>query len=323
MGIKMRFFDKIKEPIFLRDSNSDRKISELQQLLRYAPNELTEQIELEMKYLEAGTFGENTIKFELKNSHIPMYVLHDLYFEYGDLSAQIDFLLITRHNIYVIECKNLYGDIEITSNGDFIRTFTFRNFKKKEGIYSPITQNKRHLELIKKIRSNEFNNVISKSLFEKNFNNYYKSIVVLANPKTVLNAKFAKKEHKDNVIRADQLSYYIMKTDSNSSNDFSEKEMEQLAQFFLSQNKINTLDYAKKFKEIAKAFEAKMQNIDNTQRTTSKLNNLDSAVTKELLVCSKCGSTMVKRKSTKGSNIGSEFYGCTNFPKCKNTISIK
>jgi hypothetical protein len=34
--------------------------------------------------------------------------------------------------------------------------------------------------------------------------------------------------------------------------------------------------------------------------------------------CSKCGSDMVLRKATKGKNSGSEFWGCSAFPKCKN-----
>jgi hypothetical protein len=59
----------------------------------------------------------------------------------------------------------------------------------------------------------------------------YSSIVVLANPKTVLNDKYAIKEQ---VIRADQLIEYIKKakedTDMNSSSD---KHMLQLAQFYL------------------------------------------------------------------------------------------
>jgi hypothetical protein len=35
-------------------------------------------------------------------------------------------------------------------------------------------------------------------------------------------------------------------------------------------------------------------------------------------VCS-CGFAMIKRKNTKN---GTEFYGCSNFPICKNTVSL-
>ena len=107
-----------------------------------------------------------------------------------------------------------FGNIKINSFGDFIRTVSFGRRTKKEGIYSPITQNRRHLELIKQIRGAEKGNFLSKALFKKNFYNNYRSVVVLANPKTVLNARYAKKEVRDQVIRADQLAEYIRKADA-------------------------------------------------------------------------------------------------------------
>ena len=33
--------------------------------------------------------------------------------------------------------------------------------------------------------------------------------------------------------------------------------------------------------------------------------------------CPKCGSKLVLRKATKGSNAGRNFYGCSAFPKCR------
>lgn len=38
-----------------------------------------------------------------------------------------------------IECKNLYGNIEVDSQGNFTRTVSYGKYYKKEGIYSPIT----------------------------------------------------------------------------------------------------------------------------------------------------------------------------------------
>ena len=38
--------------------------------------------------------------------------------------------------------------------------------------------------------------------------------------------------------------------------------------------------------------------------------------------CSKCGAEMVLRKATKGKNVGDEFWGCSTFPKCINTIKV-
>lgn len=120
-------------------------------------------IEKDIKYTEYGIAGEKNIEFELKNSHMPLYVLHDIYLKWEELSAQIDYLVFTPKICFIIECKNLYGNIEINNNGEFIRTIEYNGKKKKEGIYSPVTQNERHLELIKSmILSNQ------KALFQEN-----------------------------------------------------------------------------------------------------------------------------------------------------------
>ena len=308
------FFNLEKQmgPVFLKeDSSAEIQLTALQELAKTADHFLAEQLEEEIKCVRAGIHGEDAIKFELQNSHIPMVILHDLYLEYEGLSAQIDYLIITRYHQFVLECKNLYGNIEINSNGDFIRTMSFGKKVRKEGIYSPITQNRRHLELIKQIRSAEKKNFLTKTLFEKNFYDNYRAIVVLANPKTVLNARYAKKEVRDQVLRADQLAEYIRKTDASSRAEPSnEKEMRALAEFFLARHQQPPVDYTEKFR--AKIPSLAIQSAELTQTSEAP----------SQILCPKCGAVMVKRQASKGPNAGKEFYGCPNFPKCRGIVII-
>lgn len=45
---------------------------------------------------------------------------------------------------------------------------------------------------------------------------------------------------------------------------------------------------------------------------------------KEDITCPKCGKgKMILRTANKGKNKGNQFYGCSNFPKCKNIMSIE
>jgi hypothetical protein len=37
-------------------------------------------------------------------------------------------------------------------------------------------------------------------------------------------------------------------------------------------------------------------------------------------VCSLCGASMVLRTTQKGVHAGKPFYGCSNYPKCSNTV---
>ncbi len=247
----MGLFNRMKEPIFLKESsNAEEQIEMLKYLEPLLNSEGQAIIRQDIKCLEYGIAGEKNIAFELKNSHMPMYILPDIYLEDGDMSAQIDYLVFTKKICFVIECKNLIGDIEINSAGDFIRTIEFGGRKKKEGIYSPITQNQRHLELMKKIKVDNKSNILTKFMVGRYFEDYYKSVVVLANPKTVLNAKFAIKEVKEKVIRADQLVKYIkdMYGQSKESTDSDERLLEW-AQSFLDLHKEQMKDYTEKYEQ--------------------------------------------------------------------------
>jgi superfamily II DNA helicase RecQ len=201
-----------------------------------------------MKCIEYGIQGEKNIIFELKNSHMPMYILQDLYLQDGELSAQIDFLVITRKMNFVIECKNLYGDIKVNSNGDFIRTMTIGTKRVSEGIYSPITQNERHLQLMKKMKRDKQTNFIMRAAVDKLFDGMNKSIVVLANPKTVLNTKEAPNQIKDKVIRADQLVNYIKQLyNVCKDEESSDKELLKRAESYLNVHQEGELDYTAKY----------------------------------------------------------------------------
>lgn len=341
-------FDKIKEPVFLKESSSAvSRLEALKELHQKASGELRQKIEQEIGIVEAGIYGENQILFELKNSHIPMVVLHDLFLEVDGYTAQIDFLIVTRNRVFVLECKNLIGNIEIDSSGGFTRTLNYGKRYWKEGIYSPITQNKRHLEVIKKIRMKAKGNWLTKMLFEKGFEDTYCSVVVLANPKTYLNTKYAKKEVRDQVIRGDQLIAFINKSNAekNSAN-MTEKDMMELAQYFYQECKENPTDYLAKYKEKfyqdeipqpedkgvaysenvqekdASVVERKQEFSPVENPTSDIKEEFPSITTENQVLCPKCGAPMVKRVASKGPNAGKEFWGCSNFPKCWGTVNI-
>lgn len=245
----MRFFNRMKEPVFLKeDSNADAQLERLLALQPSLNSAGQAIIQQDIRNLEYGIVGEKNIAFELRNSHIPMYILHDVYLEDGELSSQIDFLVFTRKLCFVIECKNLYGDIEVNSAGDFIRTMEYGGRKKKEGIYSPITQNKRHIELMRKLKVDNNTNALRKLIIDRNFDGLYRTLVVLANPKTVLNMRYAKKDIKDMVIRADQLIHYIKEANNEAKvAESSDREMLAWAESYLALHKEVEKDYTSRY----------------------------------------------------------------------------
>ena len=245
----MGLFSKQREPVFLKETSSaENQLDELNKLKPLLNSEGQAIIEQDIKYIEYGITGEKNIEFELKNSHMPLYVVHDIYLKSGEQSAQIDYLVFTPKLCFVIECKNLYGNIEINNNGDFIRTIEYNGRKKKEGIYSPITQNERHMELIKSMILSKQKNFISRKFAEKFFNEMFVPIVVLANPKTVINNRFAKKEIKEKVIKADQLIQYIKNAyNKSNSSTSSDSDTKKWAESFLQKSCENETNYTAKY----------------------------------------------------------------------------
>lgn len=225
----MLFKDKLKEPVIYKGSN--KAVEELEQVQEYLKEHSDKDLEKKARLIQYGIDGEKNILFELKNSHFPMYVLHDVYMVDHDLSAQIDYIIITPSMVYFIECKNLIGTIMIDAMGNFTREYTYNGKIIKEGIYSPITQSQRHLDLYKSLRAKRQGTVM-KFIYDKTFSNNFKSLVVLANPKSILKSRYAPKEIKDKVIKADQLIDYIKRHEQSAFRN--QKDMIELADIFLS-----------------------------------------------------------------------------------------
>lgn len=306
----MGLFSK-PEVVVLKDTcDSKEFLSKLQELRASVPDSshAAEKIDKEIAVTEAGIYGEDSILFELKNSGMDLVVIRDLFIQtQNGRTAQIDFFVITPYANVIIECKNLFGNIEINNKGDFIRTFNFKGHYYKEGIYSPITQNERHLDVYKDCWEDN-KGLVTKLIAGKFFADYNKTIVVLANPKTVVNDKFAKKEIKQQVIRCDQLVNFLknLKTDDHRNL----KAMRESGERVLAMNVQERTDYLNKFKEFDQEVKSEFSKVEQSQ----DIKKTDDNAT---LKCPRCGGQLVLRVAKKGENAGNRFYGCSNYPKCR------
>lgn len=265
-GIINLMTQDFSDPVIVKESCEAKKtLEDLLSIMDDVNEEGKEIVEQVIKLLQSGLYGEDSIAFELKNSHLPLVVLRDLQLSYGGLSAQIDFLVLTPKVGIVIECKNMIGNIEVNANGDFIRTFTYGKRYKKEGIYSPITQNRRHLELLRKIMVEKQGNVLARIFSDMHFEQYFQPIVVVANPKSILNVKYAKREIKDKIIRGDQLIEHIRKQLMNSDmiartyNDLS-----NMAEMFVDHHHAKRVDVKEKYSQFIKKEDVKKPQDRNT-----------------------------------------------------------
>lgn len=240
---------RFKDTVFYKE-NSDlqSKYDALKKLNEEYPN--NEELLSELFIVKKGLDGENEIAYQLKKAHIGMYVLRDIKVKHEDLTAQIDYVIITPVYTYYVECKNLVGNITVTDKGDFIREFTINGKKIKKGMYSPLRQVETQREVIRKIWESN-SSAIKKFFASKNFDYYRRVLVVAANQDTILNTNRAPKEMKYKILRADALVRQIEYDLDHRGNDEyleSKKGMEEMAQSYVdlsSKEEINYYDYYK------------------------------------------------------------------------------
>lgn len=330
----MGFFSTPKVVVLKESSDAKEYLKQLEELKQQASGETLKKIEKEISIVKAGIQGEETILFELKNSGMDMVVLHDIYLEsQSGAYAQIDFLVLTPKVNFVIECKNLFGNIEITNKGDFIRTIEYRGRKYRERIYSPITQNQRHLQVLKECRSEQCGTVI-RFLRNRYFDDFFKGLVVLANSRSIVNDRWAKKEIKGQVIQADQL-IDVIKQMSKESREMasSAKELLESGQNYLEMSRKQPTDYLEKFKEMLledeqrenSKMESEAETIVEERQIVVQNKDSDSESSKKKApesvepekICPKCGKKLALREAKRGAHIGEKFFGCSGYPACR------
>ena len=213
------------ETIFLKeDSSLEKKL----EMLKKLPN-----CNKEDKYiLERGINGEKQVVYHLNKSNIGMYVLRDVNFVCNDLKAQVDFVVITSHHCYFIECKNY--------NADIIRVDETRNFEtstrygkkyNKRGIKSPLSQVDDQLAVFQKVCFKDQERVKDK------FKDYFKTMVVFTNPENRLDLKKAPNDIKYRVLKVDNLIRQIEYDEKHfDGKKYSQEQMKQIADYILSKN---------------------------------------------------------------------------------------
>ena len=149
--------------------------------------------------------------------------------------------------------------------------------------------------------------MLGKLAVNKWFDTWYQGVVVMANPKMVVNDRYAPKEIKQQLVRADGLVDYIRRINNSSGvENQSEKEFTDFANRLLAMNVENNVDYTAKYREEL-LWQKEEKNADQSASTEP--------------ACPRCGGKLVKRVARKGANAGSVFYGCENYPKCRGLMS--
>lgn len=256
----------IQSPTFIKDFSKDNdQLTALNELLEKVVNaEKRDSIERDIKFLKYGLDGENNVYFELKNSFLPILCLHDVRIAYEDYVAQLDFVVISNKFTCILETKKLSGNISIDQEGNFVRLMKNRFGKEyKEGIYSPITQNQRHVDILRHVLSRELN-----------INNMpIMSLVVMANPKTIIKKYKCPADIQAMLIKYDQIKSTLEKYQNDNANqyDLAEKHMFDIADLLIRLDTPVEMDLKAKYQLSNEEFRKKDEELLREELTAYRL----------------------------------------------------
>jgi restriction system protein len=86
----------------------------------------------------------------------------------------------------------------------------------------------------------------------------------------------------------------------------------------LTENEVTTIIQKIESDRLLQSFKTNRKHVKHVKEIIENKNTVQT-VNK---TCQKCGSEMVEREAKRGKYIGQKFWGCSNFPKCKNIIKV-
>lgn len=230
-----------------------------------------------------GSFGEWMTKYYSKH-FTDTLILHDILIDgENGYTSQIDLIMIGAKGVYVVEVKMFEG-AKIYGNGKNSKWYYYRGGRKYE-IYSPLKQNKKHIEYLKKMLA-DFGNIP-----------FYSVITLLCDDFKVDNIN-DDSQVPDTVVCNSLVSMTRgMQLLIKGKEDVLDEKKKQDIFSFISKNQHSGKEARSEHKQQVKAYKESVEKMKNEK------------------ICPYCKTNLVLRKGKFG-----EFYGCSNYPKCKYTL---
>lgn len=233
-----------------------------------------------------GSFGEWMTKYYSKILTDTL-ILHDVLIDGKEgYTSQIDVIMIGAKGIYVIEVKMFEG-AKIYGNGKNSKWYYYRGGKKFD-IYSPLKQNKKHIEYLKE--------------FLKDFGEIPFFSVI-----TLLCDDFKVENINENPERLDTVVCNSLTSMTKGMQILIKDRMDVLDET----KKQEIFDYISENQHTGK--EARFEHKGKIKEYKENLEEMQKSK-----ICPYCKTPLVLRKGKFG-----EFYGCSNYPKCRYTLKLE
>ena len=300
--------------------------------------------------IDKGRYGEYLIYKRLRRLEGKKgRFLFNVYIPKEDgTTTEIDALMITSKGILVFESKNYSGWIfgnETSKN--WTQTLPQgRGKSKKTKFLNPVIQNKGHIKHLKEFLGGELDvksivvfserctlkDITMKSEEVKVINRYD----IVKTVKSVLERTEAEELTEQTMMEIYEKLYPLTQVSDEVKEEHVKNIVKVYAEESVEEMKEETLveaeDAAVETKEET-AVEDEHINIEETviprsakenaqcTESTGVLDENESTVEKETaqesVKCPRCGGNLVLRVANRGKNAGNQFYGCSNYPKCR------
>lgn len=245
-------------------------------------------------YFDKGRLGEYlTYKHLHSAEKNGARFLFNVYIPKGEEeTTEIDVLMIHAKGLFVFESKNYSGWIFGSENQkNWYQTLPQgKGRSHKEIFYNPIMQNKTHIKHLKALIGEDVP-IYSVITFSERCT--LKKIEIKSDDICVIN--------RDKVY--DTVAAICMKRDTAVLSN------EQISEIY------DKLYPYTQVSDVTK--QQHIQNIEKKQERTGVQPAEGSSEIEQEKRCPRCNSVLVSRIATKGANAGNQFYGCSNFPKCR------
>ena len=211
-----------------------------------------------------------------------------------DGTTQIDHVIVSVHGVFVIETKNMKGWIFGNKNQ---KQWTQRIFKETHKFQNPLFQNYKHTKTLEALLGLTDHQIFSVIAFMGN--STFKSKM----PENVTSGggyvRYIKSK-KEQVLTEDQVKEIIDKIETGRLNPSFKTDREHVAHL------------KKKLAERENSREPVGCPDDTIKQPQAEHETQHT--------CPKCGGLMVMREFKKGAKAGKQFWGCSNYPRCRGMI---
>ncbi|WDL95805.1 NERD domain-containing protein [Alicyclobacillus sp. ALC3] len=272
-----------------------RSVQEMQKLLDVLPSSHKKRalIESDLFKMLSGESGEKSVAYQLDfwfRNAPDVAVANNVRLEFNDRSAQIDHIVAVPAGLLVLESKSLPDQVHIDEDGNWYRVKRHKHGEElqREGMFSPVEQNRRHMAVLEDILSAQ--NFAPKPKLA--------SVIVFPNPKVVITGV---KPAGATLARIDTLQALIERSRSRSDAD-SAVDASHLLDVLLSFHRPITIDVYERY------------HIDPTETKPMNERVLVDPAT-EAYICAFCSTQMAVQKTRHGI-----AWGCGRYPQCKNMV---